>query len=324
MFRPNMDSVDSSHHHEKTFAVGPSSSVKTAKQNQTKRGGRRGQFGSLFVVAGCLIEVRLRSGPPMSARQNKKQRKGRSNPNNRERTVTTLTEDPNTPYLVPTSSEEPAGGHVSSHFAGNKVHNVPTAQQPYQLSTAAFGGFGYPSGFGAASSNMQPQQTFYPSTPSHGIQQQDPPGQKDLALLQQMKKVIIENQHPFFRAVPQPAALAKLYKGSLPPSLQPQEQHSEQSGLGLPTDSDDAATASPSASAPSFTSSQVSASQANDIPSPSIPNVSYQPFTHPMPYISFRIRAIGTTIPLALLSVSQHPMPHLVPNQLVLIFILLI
>lgn len=187
----------------------------------------------------------MRSGPPMSARQNKKQRKGRSNTNNRERTVTTLTEDPNTPYLVPTSSEEPAGGHVSSHFAGNKVHNAPTAL------SAPFGGFAYPGGFGAASSNMQPQQAFYPSTQSQSLhaiqQQQDPPGQKDLALLQHIEKVIIENQHPFFRAVPQPAALAKLYKGPLPTSFQ--EQHLEQSGLGLPTDSDDGVTASPSASA---------------------------------------------------------------------------
>ncbi len=170
----------------------------------------------------------------MSARQNKKQRKNRNNANNRERTVTTLTEDPNTPYLVPTPSEEPAGGHLAAHFsptAANKTLNVSMGPQPYQMSQN-FGSFVYGGSFASPVSNLHPQQqqqAFYQPTQSQAqlnMQQQQQgqetqpipplqPGKNDLEILQNLKQLIIENQHPFFRAVPQPVALARLYRGSL-------------------------------------------------------------------------------------------------------------
>lgn len=154
----------------------------------------------------------------MSARQNKKQRKGRNSANNRERTVTTLTENPNTPYLVPTPSEDPPG-HLSAQL-GTKL----MGSQPYQMS-ANFGGF---QGFAGT---FNPPQPYFPPPQSQTMQQQPPqtgqqyqqptspasPGQKDLEILQNLKQLILDNQHPVFRAVPQPATLAKIYKGILPP-----------------------------------------------------------------------------------------------------------
>lgn len=155
----------------------------------------------------------------MSARQNKKQRKGRNSANNRERTVTTLTEDPNTPYLVPTPSEETPISHLSSHL-GTKA---PMGSQPYQMSSN-FGGIQPYSG------TLIPQQQPYLSPSQSQTMQQSSPqyqnmplpgGKNDLEILQNLKKLILDNQHPAFRAVPQPAALAKLYKNPLPAASQP-------------------------------------------------------------------------------------------------------
>jgi len=179
-------------------------------------------------------------GPPMSTRQNnKKQRKGRNNANNRERTVTTLTEDPNTPYLIPTPSEEPAGSLMSAFSAppaNAKLHNMSMGPPGYPIS-GNFGGFGYNSSFPPMHPNLhQPQQQPYFSPPvnqAHVQQQQPPPqkhqpapnsfklppGKNDLEILQKLKKTILENQHPFYRAEPAPSYLASLYKG--PPAQDP-------------------------------------------------------------------------------------------------------
>lgn len=118
----------------------------------------------------------------MSARQNKK-RKGRNHINNRERTVTTFTEDPNTSFLVPLSSEDPPAA-LASPFS--------------------------PSSFSMQYQNYIPpqQQQFY--------QPVLPPGKNDLEILENLKSVIKEGQHEFYRAVPQPAALASLYIGHIP------------------------------------------------------------------------------------------------------------
>lgn len=51
-----------------------------------------------------------------------------------------------------------------------------------------------------------------------------PPGKNDLEILENLKTIIKEGQHEFYRAVPQPAALASLYLGPLP-QVQP---HPEQ------------------------------------------------------------------------------------------------
>ncbi|KAJ7233947.1 hypothetical protein C8J57DRAFT_688728, partial [Mycena rebaudengoi] len=105
----------------------------------------------------------------MSARQNKKYyRKGRGNADHRERTVTTLTEDPTTHLLIPTPTEEPAKYPLPSPI-------------PVQIPVS------------------MPAQFF-----------QQP---SDLEVLQNLKDMIKNGQHEFYRAVPQPQALAAIYLG---------------------------------------------------------------------------------------------------------------
>ena len=157
----------------------------------------------------------------MSARLNKK-RKGRNNLNNRERTVTTLTEDPNTPYLIPTPSEEPAGANLmSSPFsvASSSGANQNTISAPAFQIPATFG-FGYNvnnvSYMSPLHSNIHHHQQ-HPQQAPQFFQQPTPPvlppGQNDLEVLENLKKMIKDGQHEFYRAVPQPAALASIYLG---------------------------------------------------------------------------------------------------------------
>jgi hypothetical protein len=158
----------------------------------------------------------------MSARQNKK-RKGRNNVNNRERTVTTFTEDPNTSFLVPLPSEEPA--LMSSPFSVASTSATTNSNNNFQ-------NFGMSYSFHAHGPNSQPQQ---------GQQQQQqqqqffppqvilPPGKNDLEVLENLKSIIKEGQHEFYRAIPQPAALASLYLGPTSSQVPP---HPEQ----LPAD----------------------------------------------------------------------------------------
>ena len=57
-----------------------------------------------------------------------------------------------------------------------------------------------------------------------------PPGKNDLDILQNLKQIIKDGQHPFFRAVPQPAALASIYMGTIPSQYQAQERLGEKPG----------------------------------------------------------------------------------------------
>ncbi|KAF9526862.1 hypothetical protein CPB83DRAFT_884597 [Crepidotus variabilis] len=211
----------------------------------------------------------------MSARQNKKQRKGRNNANNRERTVTTLTGDPDVPFPVPTVSEEavpqPVGvlampATFPGTSAGNNIQNVVMGPQPYAMTASYNNGFGFNGSFGPAMSNIHQQQQPHPflpaasssTMPPHQVQKPPlPPGQNDLEILQNLKKIILENQHPFFRAVPQPAALAALYKGPLTASSQTSidVQSEERSGSGNPEAPSDGNAVPPPVSGSSDTSS---------------------------------------------------------------------
>ncbi|KAG2074067.1 hypothetical protein BDR04DRAFT_226229 [Suillus decipiens] len=158
----------------------------------------------------------------MSARQNKK-RKNRNNVNNRERTVTTFTEDPNTSFLVPQPSEEPA---LSSPFS---VASTSATSNSNNNNNNSFQNFGMSYSFHPHGPNNQPQQ--------QGQQQQQqqffspqvilPPGKSDLEVLENLKSIIKEGQHEFYRAIPQPAALASLYLGPTSSQVLPHpEQHS--------------------------------------------------------------------------------------------------
>ena len=62
----------------------------------------------------------------------------------------------------------------------------------------------------------------FPQTPAPNVA----PGQKDLELLENLKDTIINGQHEFFRSVPQPAALAKIYMGNT--RISPVPPHPEQ------------------------------------------------------------------------------------------------
>ncbi|KAH9484773.1 hypothetical protein JR316_0001675 [Psilocybe cubensis] len=242
MFRPDPDFFDSgepaSYHQDHSFIPNFSYlSLSPQVQRQQSSGGY--------------------SGPPMSTRQNKKQRKGRNNAMNRERTVTTLTEDPNTPYLVPTPSEEPAPNLLmapqfsGSMSGGGKMHNNIAMGPPthtYQMQNN-FGQYGFGSGsFGPMPQqhvnqpqpqpqqhSQQQQQMFSPTQKYNKPQQRVPvpdvrpkvplpPGKNDLEILQNLKKMIIEGQHPLYKAVPAPMSLARLYKGIIPSQLQRTEQ----------------------------------------------------------------------------------------------------
>jgi len=288
---------------------------KTATQNRYKQTGGRGESNRPFTAHKPIRVRDYDAGPPMSARQNKKQRKNRNNANNRERTVTTLTQDPSTPYLVPTPSEEPAGGHLAAHFsptAANKIINVSMGPQPYQM-TQKFGSVVYGGGFVSPVSNLHPQQhqTFYQPTQSQvqpNLQQQQQgqesppiqPGKNDLEILQNLKQLIIENQHPFFRAVPQPVALAKLYRGSLT-SIARQGQRSGAESTNEPGDTG-APTVDPKP--PTTTSGQQQTLlESVIVSSPSTTSV--VSFEHHFFHVFFttfsifsRIKIFGLTIPL--------------------------
>lgn len=111
-------------------------------------------------------------------RNSHKKRKGRQNLNNRERTFTTLTED-------------------SNDDQGPLFNNQP-----------------YPQAFPAYTSNGYMPSNFQPGPE----QQYLPPGQNDLEVLEKLKDTIKKGQHEFFRAVPQPSALARNYLGPAPSS----------------------------------------------------------------------------------------------------------
>ena len=74
--------------------------------------------------------------------------------------------------------------------------------------------------------------SFKPPSPKMGQEFRQIPtpnstaGQKDLEVLEKLKESIINNQHEFFRSVPQPAALEKIYMGNA--SISPVPPHPEQ------------------------------------------------------------------------------------------------
>lgn len=115
---------------------------------------------------------------------------------NRERT---LTQDSSTSSLASASS---------SHY-----HHQPPRQQSQNWSESN----GTPLQQSSPKMSQEFQQAPAPSSTS---------GQKDLEILEKLKESIINNQHEFFRSVPQPATLAKIYMGNT--SISPVPPHPEQ------------------------------------------------------------------------------------------------
>ena len=157
----------------------------------------------------------------MSARQNKK-RKGRNNVNNRERTVTTFTEDPNTSFLVPLPSEEPAGTNlmsspfsVASSSANNNSNNNNVSFQIPANFGMSYNYMATMHGPNTQQQQQQQQQQLFPP------QVMLPPGKNDLEVLENLKNIIKSGQHQYYRPIPQPLALASLYLG---PHSHPEQQ----------------------------------------------------------------------------------------------------
>lgn len=73
----------------------------------------------------------------------------------------------------------------------------------------------YPTSQYPQKSRQAPNQP--PSAPRSSVPQI--PGKDDLEKLENLKRIIKSGQHEFYRAIPQPEALAKLYMGVLPSSI---------------------------------------------------------------------------------------------------------
>jgi hypothetical protein len=169
---------------------------------------------------------------------------------NRERTVTTLTDHPHGQF--PTAKEQPASNLFTSvpYIAENMSSTAMMNTQGYDMP----GDYGYefemPVGpmyhpnmnhsHSQPMQNSQQQQTQgFPKgtqrqqhgTQNHSLNQSRPlydsvsnprdkpalpDGKDDLEILQNLKKLILENQHPFYKAIPKPEYLAQLYKSQIP------------------------------------------------------------------------------------------------------------
>ncbi|KIM83433.1 hypothetical protein PILCRDRAFT_443724 [Piloderma croceum F 1598] len=148
----------------------------------------------------------------MASRQNRK-KKGRANQQNRERTVTTLTEGPNPQFLVPTPSEEPAGANMSSPFS---VSSSSGAGPNNSIPNGGYQNFAY-SGPPYSSNYMGPTQHGGNIQQPQFYQQQPnlPPGRDDLEILENLKAQIKSGQHNRFKATAQPEALLTVYREGL-------------------------------------------------------------------------------------------------------------
>ena len=191
--------------------------------------------------------------PQMATRQNKK-RKGRNNAPPRERTVTTLTDGTDGPFMSSPVDDHTSASLMSPPFSVNVNTPISAAAQPPGISPAPFPIPPFSSPFSSYSfAHMppvapsiggpfqQPPHFYSPAAMpgfNHSQQQQHPstvlpPGQNDLEILERLKETIKNNHHELYRPIPQPAALASVYlgpKSSSAPSQVP--PHPEQ----VPTD----------------------------------------------------------------------------------------
>lgn len=116
--------------------------------------------------------------------------------NNRERT---LTQDSSASSLASTSS---------SH------HHHQSSRQPSRNWSESNG-----TSFQQSSPKMGQE---IPQTPTPNLTSD----QRDLEILEKLKESILSNQHEFFRSIPQPAALARIYLGNA--SISPVPPHPDQ------------------------------------------------------------------------------------------------
>jgi hypothetical protein len=77
-------------------------------------------------------------------------------------------------------------------------------------------------------SQYQQKSRQPPSAPRSSVPQI--PGKDDLEKLENLKRIIKSGQHEFYRAIPQPEALAKLYMGVLPSSVPGDSEDGQKKG----------------------------------------------------------------------------------------------
>ncbi|KAF9259252.1 hypothetical protein L218DRAFT_845447, partial [Marasmius fiardii PR-910] len=147
----------------------------------------------------------------MSARQNKKQRKGRNPHQHRERTVTTLTGDSDTVFST--------NHHHLTNSTSKSEDLVQGTTLPHTYNPAISG-----YSFNTYPPNMN-QQAQYMNQNHVTL----PPGENDLEKLENLKQIIKSGQHELYTTVPNPVALAQLYLGDIDSSQQ--VRHSD-SGSG--------------------------------------------------------------------------------------------
>jgi len=155
-------------------------------------------------------------------------------------------------------------GHIQDHDGHkHQFHDVsnpntpvsPSLQQPPTLNGMTGGMLGshQPSGTvngngswiraSGASDKLQSEAHIVPPVPSSDGDAPSSviPGRSDLELLEELKKAILEGQHPIFRATPNPIALAQLWKGPMwvPPQPTPTEPGSDPHAIAPPVESHD-------------------------------------------------------------------------------------
>lgn len=136
----------------------------------------------------------------MPARRNKR-RKGRHSVDSRQHPAGTSCEENPTQCLMSSPFS------VTSSPGGNNNAVPPRFAVPYSYNMAPV--------------HHQQRQSFYHHTSML------PPGKNDLEALESLKTMIKDGQHEFYRAYPQPAALASLYLGP-PTGLSQAPPHPEQ------------------------------------------------------------------------------------------------
>ena len=184
------------------------------------------------LIARLLAGAKYFVDPHMATRQNKK-RKGRNNAPPRERTVTTLTDGSDGPFLpstpvIPISMSVPDEHALSPPYPINVSPTIPGPQLPaaglpagpYLQSFSTPFPFYSPMHMAHAPSpafqspiHLSGSQLYSATSAPQSIPFQLPTGQNDLEILEKLKETIKNNQHEIYRPVPQPAALASVYLG---------------------------------------------------------------------------------------------------------------
>ncbi|KAI5889107.1 uncharacterized protein SCHCODRAFT_02633567 [Schizophyllum commune H4-8] len=161
--------------------------------------------------------------------------RNKARPLQRDRTVTLLAEDSQSPFAPTTENiDQPIHDNIAFpasipfpspfalspdlyqtfHFAP-RMQEQPffALQQPFFPTHDAHGQFAFPHAQFAFQQQMQPPPQMQQPQAEHI------PGKGDYELLKQVKDAILSGQHEHYKPLPKPAALADLYMGQLPADL---------------------------------------------------------------------------------------------------------